>query len=293
MTDTGSPTIGQGVLGIDAGGTGTRGVLLVEDKVVERFIGGPMNALLHNDVAERISTWIVRADPAVAGIGLPGLRSPTLASKMSSELSQATSRPVVVRSDIEAALFGAFLDGNGVVVVAGTGAIAMGRVTVDGRVRLARAGGHGFLLGDEGGGYWIGREAISAALRYKDGTGPQTTAGEVIAEVFGTNLDDVVAAVHQAPSDRTAVSRLVPHLAELDDEVIHDIFKRAAVSLAHLALSVLRKLDAGPVPVAPVGGVFHAKAIAEPFQLITGAVTAAQQPDIGAARMARQLTPNT
>ena len=59
----------------------------------------------------------------------------------------------------------------GIVVLAGTGSIAYG---ADRAGRTARAGGYGFLLADEGSGYWLGHQALRAAVRAADGRGPQT-----------------------------------------------------------------------------------------------------------------------
>ena len=62
-------------------------------------------------------------------------------------------------------------DEPGVVLIAGTGSIAYG-VNHDGFA--ARAGGWGYVLGDEGSGYWIGRQALAAVVREADGRGPKT-----------------------------------------------------------------------------------------------------------------------
>ncbi len=75
---------------------------------------------------------------------------------------RALARRVRVMSDAEAAYRGALGDRAGVVLLAGTGSIALGRDT---RGRWARAGGWGPLLGDEGSAFWIGREWLRATLR--------------------------------------------------------------------------------------------------------------------------------
>ena len=67
---------------------------------------------------------------------------------------------------------GALSLGWGVSVVAGTG-VACLTVPADGAARIV--GGHGYLIGDEGGAFWIGREGIRAALRAMDGRGASTT----------------------------------------------------------------------------------------------------------------------
>jgi N-acetylglucosamine kinase-like BadF-type ATPase len=70
----------------------------------------------------------------------------------------------------------------GVVLVAGTGSIAYGR---DARGRAARAGGWGYLLGDEGSGFWIGRRALLSVVRHADGRGPFTMLTELVLRHMG------------------------------------------------------------------------------------------------------------
>ena len=78
---------------------------------------------------------------------------------------------VVVTTDIEIALAGAFEHGPGIVVSAGTGSIAVGR---DRNGRRHRIGGYGWQMGDEGSGYGIGRAALGAVSRAHDGRSPAT-----------------------------------------------------------------------------------------------------------------------
>ena len=86
---------------------------------------------------------------------------------------------VIVVNDALVALVAGAGDAEGVVVVAGTGSIAYGR---DASGRAARAGGWGYLLGDEGGGFWIGRAALMAVVRQFDGRGPVTLLTPMILE---------------------------------------------------------------------------------------------------------------
>src|SRR2546423_11455186 len=75
-------------------------------------------------------------------------------------------------ADGEVALSTAFADGAGIIVSAGTGSIAYAR---DAAGQLHRCGGYGWQLGDEGGGYWLGRRALDAAARARDGPGEGST----------------------------------------------------------------------------------------------------------------------
>jgi glucosamine kinase len=102
---------------------------------------------------------------------------------------------VRVVTDAEAALHDAFRDGPGIVLIAGTGSVAWGRGP-DGRV--ARAGGWGALLGDEGSGYALGLGALRAVLRAHDGRArPTTLTGAVLRE---TGLNEAAELVRWAES---------------------------------------------------------------------------------------------
>src|SRR5579859_630229 len=129
------------LLGIDAGGSATRMVLVTGSEITRRQVAPPMNALLTGDFADRLADLVTAWDPTAAGIGLPGLRSPAARARLAAELTRRAGRPVYVTGDGEAALLGAFGARPGIAVFAGTGSGATGW---DGR-RWDRAGGHGFL----------------------------------------------------------------------------------------------------------------------------------------------------
>ena len=88
----------------------------------------------------------------------------------------------LVVNDALVALVAGVGDEPGVVLIAGTGSIAYG-VNEDGYA--ARAGGWGYVLGDEGSGYWIGRQALIAVVREADGRGPRTRLTALVLEHFG------------------------------------------------------------------------------------------------------------
>jgi glucosamine kinase len=196
-------------------------------------------------------------------------------------LRRLTSVPIAVTDDSEAALLGAFDGAPGIVVIAGTGSIACGS---DSSGALVRIGGHGFLLGDDGGGYWIGRECLRAALSADDGSGPATALCGVVAQIYGADLRDAVRRVHAEPTNRQLFTALVPLAAAVDDDVATDIFARAAQHLTHLARTLQNRL--GPLPVAMVGGVFRVAAVHDAFKTAVGAAEPMGPPEIGAVRFA-------
>ncbi|HEX7106550.1 MAG TPA: BadF/BadG/BcrA/BcrD ATPase family protein, partial [Acidothermaceae bacterium] len=128
------------ILGVDAGGTGTRAVLVSDGAVVARFEDGPLNLLLHDDAFERLVLLIKESGATAAGLGLAGLRGVAEGRALQDKLRAATGVDVAVADDTEVALLGAFDGGPGIVVIAGTGSTAFGRAA---QGRAARVGGHG------------------------------------------------------------------------------------------------------------------------------------------------------
>ena len=164
------------VLGIDAGGTKTV-CLLADDRgqVLAEARGSGANLqvmgelevekVLHRVMEDALGDRDIRPDAIC--LGHRRRRSPAGRAGRRGIMRRIgfKTRTLVVNDALVALVAGAG-DQPGVVVVAGTGSIAYGR---DAAGRAARAGGWGYLLGDEGGGFWIGRAALSAVVRQFDG----------------------------------------------------------------------------------------------------------------------------
>ena len=114
------------ILGVDAGGSGTRVVILENGTVTARPDGPPMNALLTDGFAGHLRDIIGAAGATAAGIGLPGVRQYDEARRLGATLTRQTGCPVHVTGDADSARAGAFLGAPGVVVIAGTGSMASG-----------------------------------------------------------------------------------------------------------------------------------------------------------------------
>ena len=270
------------VLGIDVGGSGTRVILLENGTLTPQPDGPPMNVNLTEGFAGHLLQIIKAADVTAAGVGLPGLRLQAQARELSQTLGEQAGCPVYVTGDADTAQAGAFLGGPGVVVIAGTGSMAFGR---NGEHR-ARAGGHGFLLGDEGSAYWIGRAAARAALRWEDRLGGSERIHRMVRAATGTDLDDLVGDVTSHPAERSRLTALAPALTALaaEDPEAARITRQAAEHLAALAQSVRDRL--GPVPVAGAGRVFGASLIWDRFAELTGAARPLADAAVGAALLA-------
>jgi len=252
------------ILGIDAGGSGTRVALLENGTVTVRPPGPPMNALLTDGFAGHLRRIIEAADATAAGIGMPGIRLPGQARDLSVELTRQTGCPVHVTGDADSARAGAFLGAPGVVVIAGTGSMASGWNGES----SARAGGHGFLLGDEG-----------------SASGPIHRA---VTRAAGQSLDALIGDICTHPAERDRLTALAPAVTALaaEDAEASRIVLEAAEHLAELAESIRRRL--GPLPVAGAGGVFRAPVIWDRFAELTGAVRPAACAAVGAALLAGQ-----
>ncbi|MEN6369202.1 MAG: BadF/BadG/BcrA/BcrD ATPase family protein, partial [Thermotogota bacterium] len=168
------------ILGVDGGGTKTVAVV-VDSAGRVRGTGrsGPSNyQVLGLDAAvESVRSAILAALASVvrpervsrAVFGLAGADFASDRFRLEhafANMDELAGVPLTVRNDAEVALVGAVAGERGVAVCGGTGAIVVG---MDGLDRVLRADGWGYLLGDEGSGYWIGLEALRAVVRRHDG----------------------------------------------------------------------------------------------------------------------------
>jgi N-acetylglucosamine kinase-like BadF-type ATPase len=241
------------VLGIDAGGTKT--VCLLADatgRVISEARGGGANlqAVGELEVEKVLHDVMERALgdrpilPSVICLGIAGVgRADDEAVVRSLMRRIGYKARIVLANDALIALVAGVAHEPGVVVIAGTGSIAYGRNADD---EAARAGGWGYVLGDEGSGYWIGRHALRAVVRQADGRGRTTRLTPHVLAHFGvTRASELVHAIYHRnlrPSAIAAVSQAVQQAADEGDEVALTILSVGARELAGSAASVVRQL---------------------------------------------------
>jgi N-acetylglucosamine kinase-like BadF-type ATPase len=178
---------------------------------------------------------------------------------------------LIVTTDAVIALAGATATGQGIITIAGTGSIAFGRNPLG---RTARAGGWGYIFGDEGGAFDIARQALRAALRMEEGWGPPTGLRRALIEATGCrNANELLHRFYTVewPHSRVAtLARLVDATAAESDAAAIEILNGAAVQLAMLAASVRSQLwqPGDPVDVAYIGGVFESRLLRERFRML-------------------------
>jgi N-acetylglucosamine kinase-like BadF-type ATPase len=181
------------------------------------------------------------------------------------------AKQLIVTDDALIALAGSTAGEPGVVTIAGTGSIAFGRNAAGER---ARAGGWGFLFGDEGSGFDIARQALRAVLRFEEGWGPQTALrGTLLDAANAASANDLMHDLYtyEWPRPRVAaLAKLVDEVAAAGDPVARDILANAAQQLATLAVSVGRRLfpSGETVLVCYIGGVFHSRLLLERYRQI-------------------------
>lgn len=177
-------------------------------------------------------------------------------------------RHLVVGHDAPAALAGATGGGSGIVVIAGTGSVAYGENQSG---QILRVGGWGYLFGDEGGGFWIAKQALRRAMLAQDGLRGATRLAELALEYFDcSDLHQIEVAVvcNRITRDRLASFAREVHQAAAEGETAAcEVVAEAGTSLAALAAAVARRLNIEAACVAPVGGVFRGKLVREAFQI--------------------------
>lgn len=257
------------VLGIDAGGTKTVCLLADGDgRVLAEARGGGANLqavgelqvekVLHQVMEEAIGDRDVR--PAAICLGIAGVDRPQDAEAVRGIMRRLgfKTRTLVVNDALVALTAGAE-EGPGVVIIAGTGSIAYGR---NGAGGAARAGGWGYLLGDEGSGFWIGRSALSAIVRQADGRGPATRLTTLVLEKLHlSNPGELIHEVYYRDLHRhsvAALASLVQRAADEGDAVAADILQRASGELVAAAASVTSRLEmrGDAFPTFLAGGIF-------------------------------------
>ncbi len=264
-------------IGIDGGGSRTRGVLYRDDKELAQAETGTARVgsvgivesceRLLNLISELcINAGISTQDIDAVALGLAGvwLREEQIRSQQLLQLF-ARERKIefdylTVTSDAAIALEGAFGGGTGIVLIVGTGTIAVGK-TAGGDI--VRCGGWGIELSDEGSGAWIGREALTAVAHAFDGRGEQTSFADMLMSLFPTinpaQPRTFVAAYNERMFDYPSVVPMVFECAAQGDAVCKSIINRAADHLMLMLDVLCTKHYPGDerVPVACVGGIME------------------------------------
>jgi N-acetylglucosamine kinase-like BadF-type ATPase len=152
----------------------------------------------------------------------------------------------------------------GLIAIAGSGSLVLG---FDAAGQTERAGGWGYLFGDEPGAFGIALAGIKAAMRRWDAGRRGTPLETAICRHFGTqDIFAVSKGFYAGEIARTKIASLTPVLAELareDDAEVASLFREAALVLADQLIQVAQRLEwaGGAIPWSPIGGVFRSAAL--------------------------------
>jgi N-acetylglucosamine kinase-like BadF-type ATPase len=255
-------------LGIDGGGSKTTCVVADESTVLATATVGGINLVRSGEAQARSNLHeVIRQACASARIepsqitrvclGTTGAGRPQAREVLQRIVAEVVPAEVQIFPDTVIALYAAFENGEGIVVIAGAGSIAYGR---NHRGETARAGGWGYAISDEGSGQWIGRTAVSAALRSHD-EGESSRVFHLVCKAWGLEtLDDLIRAANNVPPPDFFA--LVPHVleaADAGDAVARAVLTQAGTELATIVKIVIGRIfaDRPNVPVAMSGGVFR------------------------------------
>ena len=257
---------------VDGGGTKTAAALLSRegDLVTLPRAGGcnPQdNPAWEIELGNTVDALQSRGPEAeIVAMGMPGFGEvPALDLAVSAFVRARLGNTAVILNDVEMAFHGAFPDGKGLLLLAGTGSMAV----FGSQAGILRAGGWGDVFGDEGSAYWIGRQGLSIASRELDGRLPATGFADRLCRALDLSPDrEPLALMNWAsgqPHSRSAIASLARHIddfAQAGDERARDLFERAAGFLAEHHRAAVEKGGLAPDgPWATAGSVFRSPLI--------------------------------
>lgn len=255
----------HGVLvGVDAGGSRTVAALARGENVVRTIAGDGANPnLVGVDAAvlniERCVGRVLDGEtPAAIGIGVAGAGDEAMAQRLRASLScRFPSARIALFHDARIALRAAVPEGDGLVLIAGTGSIAYAEIGEE----SFRAGGYGYLLGDQGSGYAIGAAALRrllAAIEAGSAKGAMLT--ELASHLGANDRPAILSRIYQSSipvADIAACAPMVLRHAARGEEISAGIVARAAQGLVELIRRITSRCPKRALPVAFAGGLLR------------------------------------
>ena len=258
------------VVGVDGGGSKTR--VIVADSLgapLGEAVGpgsavrpgqaehsaGVIAAAVGDALASCAMTHVV---PKVLCVGVAGAgREPERDALWQALVARELADDTVVHPDFSIALDDAFGDGPGVLLISGTGSAAFGRGPAG---TIARCGGWGPVMGDEGSGAWIGRRALSIVTASSDGREPDTALiGAVLTAAQVNDPQQLVAWAAQAtPALLATLAPVVTSVADTGDLRANALISLAVEELVLHVRALARQLfgdERAATPVAFTGGM--------------------------------------
>ncbi len=306
MSDTsdgelsGPAGVAKRVLGIEGGGTKTEWVLADvapegEPTVLRSGALPASNLKLTSDVQLARLFSVLPREAAHVGVFLAGCKTAEDRARLRGVAAAAWPHAALaIGSDRDSGMATAFRDGDGIIVIAGTGAAVHGRRSG----REERAGGWGQLLGDRGSGYHLAMQGLRSVLSHFDLNDEISPLAQQVLRTLALNqLPDLVDWVMGA--DKMSVAQLAPAVfesARRGNPEMRKVVRDGAEVLAEFTNAVAQRLDFPDARVALTGGLFtHYPEYVRMYQdrlagLLPGAVVSvcAESGALGAAWLAGQ-----
>lgn len=264
------------ILSVDGGGTSTEVLLADLDGGIlgEGYSGpsnpkavgaiGSMKAIDEGIMAAFADASLAPGPVAVASLGLAGFdrdEDHLILKQWAEGKSAVPIGRLIMTNDGQLVLAAGTPEGWGVGIIGGTGSIAVGK-SPDGH--FSRAGGWGFLIGDEGSAYKLVLDTLRFVAKSIDGRMPkEATSQSFIKNVlaaFGVTGDPMglVSVIYEPGMDRTRIAGYAPKIIEAirtEPRLVSVFLKPAGVELAEAAAAVARslKMQVGPLPLGLAG----------------------------------------
>jgi N-acetylglucosamine kinase-like BadF-type ATPase len=251
------------VIGVDGGGSKTEAAsTLINGKLVKRHTSGSININAvgfeeaKRNLLEALEAVKLEGKAKVCVIGAAGLENERNRELIMDALKEDYAEKVILTSDAKIA-YKATPRGEGekMILICGTGSIAY--MEVNGKP--LRAGGWGYLLGDEGSGFWIARKAISKILRgYDEGKQPTNLALKIMGKLNVDKPQKIVEKVYGEMGivEIAKIAEDVAKAFEEGDEEASEIMMEAAWELARLIKILIKRSGVNKCEVYCSGGVF-------------------------------------
>src|SRR5215208_2645078 len=244
------------VIGVDGGGSRTHAIVADDQGRTIAETVGPGSAVRPGqaEASATVISEVVRdalascemthVTPRALCVGVAGAGREAQRQELWQALvSRDIADEVVIHSDFSIALDDAFGDGPGVLLISGTGSVAFGRGPTG---VTARCGGWGPVFGDEGGGAWIGRRALSVVSASADGREPETAlTGAVLTATECSETTDLIGwAAGATPGKLATLAPVVMSVADAGDLRANSIVSMAVEELALHVRALARRLFA-------------------------------------------------
>jgi N-acetylglucosamine kinase-like BadF-type ATPase len=263
----------QYIIGIDGGGTKTHCIVTdIEGTILYECSGGASNFLIQGmeKVAETIFNLIANckehlhfsySDVKIILLGTSGAGRKNDSDRLEKVFSEYSSKRRVefncfkVDSDATIALEGAFTGKPGSILIAGTGSILFCK---DNEGRIHRIGGFGKLLGDEGGGYSLGKKGLTVISKEFDGRSNVSIILKLAAKKFGINSPEKL--IEQIYLNKMEISSFAPVVIEAaekgDEEALKIIYDESGELVLHVK-AMIKKAGKPALNIALIGGLIN------------------------------------